>query len=158
MFDCPEQSQTSPTYTSFKATTFFPLISSWYGPPAFCLFSRTIHLPEPSATVVWLALFKLTVICSPLVAIPQTGIATSRCNTIWSQNKEDGLTSARSDVGINKPTKRSIIGKTTLNFLLVFSFIIMNYYLRYFRSLQLFNSLIPSATVFAFSLAPSKEV
>ena len=72
MFDCPLQTQTSPTsFTFFNSITFLPETLSTSGPPAFSFFSVTIHLP-PVAVVETSWPRNDTVTFSPSSAQPQT--------------------------------------------------------------------------------------
>src|SRR5205085_12344165 len=72
MFDCPLQTQTSPTRTLANSILFLPWTMSVSGPPAFRCDSLTIHLP-PLALVLASCPRNLTVTSSPSSAQPQTG-------------------------------------------------------------------------------------
>ena len=96
MFDCPEQTQTSPMSTSVKVTVFLPRTVSVCGPP----YSRTgssCTCQEPSAAATtdfdWPA--KATVTSSPGSALPHTRLAMPCCSTMWSPNILLSDTSAR---------------------------------------------------------------
>src|SRR5262245_35763324 len=77
MFDCPEQTQTSPTRMSLTVTVFFPLIVSSYGPPAGNLDTCNFHVPSAFAAIIGdvddpLSPLIETLTCSPGSAVPQT--------------------------------------------------------------------------------------
>ena len=116
IFDCPEQSHTSPTRTSVKRVTsdpspltsnfspltsnfspltsnfspltsnFSPLTSNIYGPPAFILGRSTRQRPEASAVVAYCLPHQLTRTRSPASAVPQTGMGLPRCSTMPDWN------------------------------------------------------------------------
>ena len=95
MFDCPDPTQTSPTKISFTVIEFFPAIVISAGPPGFNFASFTIHLPSAPAVADFVCPSNFTVTFSPGSAVPQTGTTIPFCNTAWSLNSEEGLTSAR---------------------------------------------------------------
>ncbi len=84
MFDCPEQSQTSPMSTSSRTTWLLPLMVSLNGPPAGSAGSLAIHLPSAPGVAVTAGLSpNCTLTGSPGSAQPHTGMAMSRCSTMW---------------------------------------------------------------------------
>src|SRR5215216_5749703 len=85
MLDCPEQSHTSPSNTSFNVILFFPTISIVYGPPAFIAGRNAIHLPSVPAFVLAFLPLNLILTFSPLEAQPQILSFVSLCNTILSR-------------------------------------------------------------------------
>ena len=96
MFDCPLQTQTSPTSTSLISTASPPLspaIVIVSGPPACNGLRVNDHLP-PLATALasWSRI--LTVTVSPSSAVPQTGKGLPRWRTAPSENSGWGVTLA----------------------------------------------------------------
>jgi hypothetical protein len=93
MFDCPEHNQTSPTSTSVAVST----VADDGGPTvtvsvrgtdeASSGSRRTIQRPSGAAVAAfsWPANRTRTVV--PGSAQPQTGAATPRCRTAWSENR-----------------------------------------------------------------------
>ena len=99
MFDCPEQSQTSPTSTSLNVTAVLPPettsgVPACFG-SAFIAGSLTSHLPESSAVAEASWPRNLTVTFSPGSAVPQTGTAMPCCSTMWSPKTGAALAAAR---------------------------------------------------------------
>src|SRR5579871_1627973 len=101
MFDCPEQTQTSPTKTLTNATTFFPDTISWKGPPALSGSSLIIHFPSLPALTVLVCSSNVTVIFSPAFAHPQIGIGIFLCNTMLSPKIFGNRTLAKDVQAIN---------------------------------------------------------
>ena len=86
MFDCPEQSQTSPTSTS--------AISAWASPAvrrraaglasAGIASSASAHVPSPPTVAAAVRSPSVTLTFSPASPVPQTVSGQSRCTTMWS--------------------------------------------------------------------------
>jgi hypothetical protein len=99
MLDWPEQSQTSPTRMLLIVSVVpSPVIVIVNGPPAACGLRCAIHLPSWPAVAVAVAVCpsSVTETVAPAVAMPQTGIAMSRCRTALSVKRLFGVSSARS--------------------------------------------------------------
>ena len=96
IFDCPEQSQTSPTTTLVNVRVFSPLTTR-LSPTELALSvgSRTSHLPSAPAVVSALRLPKETVIFSPAFAKPQTGTGMPCWSTMLWPNRPEVETSAQ---------------------------------------------------------------
>jgi len=96
MFDCPEQSQTSPERTFLSSRVFCPLTVMVNGPPAAGVRSFRLQVPSPAAVVDAVAPHDaVTAIFSPGCAQPQNAAAVSRCTTMLSLNNDASRTSAR---------------------------------------------------------------
>src|ERR1051326_8863937 len=95
MLDWREQTQTSPTKTFLYSSVLLPLIVIGNGPPASPASNLTSHLPLSSAVALASFSRKVTVIFSPLSAVPQTLTFVFCCSTIPSVQMALGLTSAQ---------------------------------------------------------------
>src|SRR5687767_258794 len=75
IFDCPEQSQTSPIRTLLSVTAFPSLMEISNGPPADGVVIISLHFPDASVLVLYLLLSHVgvTVIEDPGADQPQTG-------------------------------------------------------------------------------------
>ena len=82
MFDCPEQSQTSPIMTSSSRSVLEPMTFNTNGPPAFMAGKTACHSPRSFATAEALPEPTCTLIFSLGSAQPQTVMGFSRCNTM----------------------------------------------------------------------------
>ena len=89
MLDCPEQSHTSPTTTSWMTISRISLatVSVRGSVEAFNADNVTCHRPSPAVVACRVCLPNVTRICSPGDAVPQTGIGISRCSTAPSANR-----------------------------------------------------------------------
>src|ERR1700692_3042445 len=93
MFDCPDESHTAPTRTSFTTISLEPLTTMLKGPVFVWLrLSRTRHRPLASAAVSALASPTRTVTDSPGPDHPHTGTSALRIRTMWSEKIEASLT------------------------------------------------------------------
>ena len=91
IFDCPEQSHTSPINISFSLMS---LIRIRYGPPAFIDGSVTLQCPLLSAVAAYFFFMNVTLTLSPASAVPHILTGCSRCNTIPSEIKAGSFTFA----------------------------------------------------------------
>src|SRR5262249_3118298 len=97
MFDCPEHSQTSPISTSLAVVDWpseLATVNVRGSLDAAIGLSVVRQFPLASAITTRLWSPKVSVIFAAGFVQPQTGTATSRCSTAWSQNS--GFNNGRS--------------------------------------------------------------
>src|ERR1017187_808374 len=115
MLDWPDPSHTSPIRTSFTTTgtspALLPAIVISNGPPALSLVKRNIHFPLASAVADLVWPLNLIVIFSAGSAEPQIGTSMPLCNTMWSLNSAEGLTSADAFAAKHIVTQRNAMSE-----------------------------------------------
>src|SRR5215475_13485258 len=100
MFDCPLQSQTSPTWTPLKLTTLEPdtIVMMFPDELAPMLGRLACHLPSAPATAETFCPRNDTVTVAPAPAVPKTGTVVPRCNTMFELKIGDTVNAAEAEL------------------------------------------------------------